>query len=273
MGARAAGMGEAFSAVAEDASATYWNPGAMAAVLGTNGMVMHSEQLQSVRVEQGALTHETDFGTFGFSFTGQYMDEMDRYEDVPSAEPLGTFSAHDLSFALAYSRYVIPNLAAGITGKTVYQNIDETTANGFAFDVGLYHITRWTGLKLGLVLTNLGSPLHFEDERFVGAEFNLPRTARLGASYERKIPALRGGVIAAFEGVFPNDGRAKQHLGAEYHYQRNLFLRAGYKAGYDSQGTTLGLGVSYRKVSFDYAVLLIANDLGDIHRLGLVFKI
>jgi hypothetical protein len=273
MGARAGGMGEAYTAVAEDASATYWNPGAMAAVLGTNVTLMHSEQFQSIRVEQGALTHETDIGTFGFSFTGQYMDEMDRYEDTPSAAPLGTFSAHDLSFAVGYSRYVIPNLSAGITAKTVHQNIDQTTANGLAFDIGLYHITRWSGVKLGLVFANVGPPLHFADERFSGEEFDLPRTARVAVSYERKIQALRGGILAALDGVFPNDGKAKQHLGAEYNYQGNLFLRAGYKAGYDSQGTTLGTGVSYRKFSFDYAVLLIANDLGDTHRLGLTFKI
>ncbi len=273
MGARASGMGEAFTAVAEDASATYWNPGAMAAVLGTHVVFMHTEYLQSIRLEQAAITHETDYGTFGLSFIGQYMDEMDRYEDTPSATPLGTFSAHDVSFAIAYSRYVIPNLSIGVAAKTIYENIDETTATGYAFDAGLYHISRLSGVKLAAVLVNVGPPLHFEDERFVGAEFNLPRAAKLGVSYERKLPAIRGGVLATFDVIFPNDGSTKEHLGAEYNYLGNLFLRAGYKAGYDSQGTTLGLGVSYRKISFDYAVLLIRNDLGDSHRLGLTFRI
>jgi len=54
------GMGEAFTAVAEDASAVYWNPAAMSPVLGTNILLMHNEYMQSIRLEQVAITHETD---------------------------------------------------------------------------------------------------------------------------------------------------------------------------------------------------------------------
>lgn len=273
MGARAAGMGEAFSAVAEDASAIYWNPGAMAAVLGTNLLFMHNEYFQSVRLEQAALTHETDWGTFGLSFTGLYMDEMDRYEDVPSSVPLGTFSAYDVSFSLAYARYLLPNLAAGISAKWIYENIDETTAKGYAFDAGLYYVSGIPGVKIAAVVANLGPPLKFENDHFSGAEFDLPAMARVGVSYEKKIPSIRGGMLVAFDMMFPNDGSSKQLIGGEYNYLGKLFLRAGYKAGYDSQGPTFGLGVAWRKFAFDYAVILVENDLGDSHRVGFVFSL
>lgn len=273
MGGRASGMGEAFAAVAKDASAVYWNPGAMSAVLGTNAMFMHNEYLQSIRLEQAALTHETDFGTIGLSFTGLYMDEMERYEDTPSAIPLGTFSAYDVSFTLAFSRYVLPNLAVGLAGKTIYQNIDESTAKGFAFDAGLYHISRVPGVKFAAVIANLGKPMNFEDDQFVGDEFNLPRVVKVGGSFERRYAALRGGILATLDLLFPIDGDAKQHIGAEYNYLKKLFLRGGYKAGYDSQGATFGVGVKYRRLDFDYAVLLIGNDLGDSHRFGFSIKI
>ncbi len=273
MGARAAGMGEAFTAVAEDASATYWNPGAMSAVLGTNLLFMHNEFFQSIRLEQAALTHETDYGTFGLSFTGLYMDEMDRYEDTPSAVPLGTFSAYDVSIAIGYSRYLLPNLSAGLTAKWIYENIDESTAKGYAFDLGLYHVSMLPGVKFSGVLTNLGPPLKFEDDRFVGEEFDLPRAAKIGVSYERRLPSVRGGILATLDIILPNDGEAKQHIGAEYNYLKRLFVRGGYRAGYDSQGATFGLGVTYRKFALDYAVLLVANDLGDSHRIGFTLDI
>jgi len=70
MGGRATGMGEAFTAVAVDASSAYWNPAAMSPVLGTNVMFMHNEYLMSMRLEQLYLTHETEYGTFGVGFTG-----------------------------------------------------------------------------------------------------------------------------------------------------------------------------------------------------------
>ncbi|UCH82779.1 MAG: PorV/PorQ family protein [Candidatus Latescibacterota bacterium] len=268
VGARAAGMGEAFSAVALDASALYWNPGAMSAVLSTNLMFTHTEYFQSVRVEQLSLTHETDYGTLGLSFVGLYMDDMDRYEDVPSAIPLGTFSAYDVSFAIGFSRYLIPNLSLGLAVKPVYQKIDQTTATGVAFDAGLFHVSRIEGIRLAAVLANVGAPMKFETE-----EYALPRVFKLGASYERKISAIKGDIVVNLDVLFPNDGNAKQHIGAEYGYSQTLYLRAGYKAGYDSQGAAFGIGVQYRKFMLDYGVLFGSNDLGDNHKISLSLRV
>ena len=183
VGARAAGMGEAFTAVAKDASALYWNPGAMSAVLSTNLMFTHTEYYQSVRLEQLSLTHETEYGTLGLSFVGLYMDDMDRYDDVPSAIPLGTFSAYDVSFAVGFSRYIIPNLSVGVAVKPIYQKIDQSTASGFAFDAGLFHVSQVKGVKLAAVLANVGAPMKFEEE-----EFALPRVFKLGEATREKFP-------------------------------------------------------------------------------------
>jgi hypothetical protein len=268
VGARASGMGEAHTAVAKDASSAFWNPGAMSAVLGTNVMFMHNEYLQSMRLEQVFLTHETEYGTFGLGFTGLYMDEMDRYEDVPSEIPLGKFSAYDAAFTVAYSRYLLPNLSAGIAVKPVYEKIDETTAVGLAFDVGLYHISQIEGLKLAVVAANVGNRMKFVEE-----EFPLPAVLKFGGSYERHFPAIRGDVLGTVDLVFPNDGNAKQHFGAEYGYDRKLFIRAGYKNGYDSQGAAAGIGVRWRQFDLDYGVLFGGNDLGDSHRVSLSLRV
>jgi hypothetical protein len=264
MGGRASGMGDAFVAVAKDASAVYWNPAAMAAVLGTHMMFMHNEYLQSMRLEQVAITHETDLGTFGIGFSGLYMDEMDRYDNVPTSIPLGSFSAYDVAFAAGFARYILPNLTAGFAVKPIIEKIDEISAEGVAFDFGLYHISRIPGVKLAAVIANVGNPMKFETE-----EFALPRMVKLGGSFERRYPALRGRLLATFDVVIPNDGEAKQHLGAEFGYDRRLFLRGGYKAGYDSQGATFGAGIKHDRFLFDYAVLMISNDLGDSHRFSL----
>ena len=268
MGGRASGMGEAFTAVAEDASSAYWNPAAMSAVLGTRVMFMHNEYMQSMRLEQVALTHETEYGTFGLGFTGLYMDEMDRYDDVPSEIPLGKFSAYDVAFTLAYSRYIIPNLSAGVAVKPVYERIDEITATGLAFDVGLYHVSKVPGMKLAAVAANVGTPMKFVEE-----EFALPRVIKFGGSYERHVASIRGDILATVDLLFPNDGGAKQHFGAEYGYDRRLFIRAGYKNGYDSQGGAAGLGVRLRRLDIDYGVLFGGNDLGDSHRVSISLRV
>jgi hypothetical protein len=268
MGARASGMGEAFTAVAEDASAVYWNPGAMSAVLGTRLMFTHNEFLQSMRLEQLALTHETEYGTIGLGFTGLYMDEMDRYEDVPSEVPLGTFAAYDVSFTLAFSRYILPNLSIGLAAKPIYEKIDETTSTGLAFDAGLYHVSRIPGVKFAAVASNVGSSMKFVEEKFA-----LPRVLKIGGSYERRFESLKGDLLATVDALFPNDGPARQHVGAEFGYDRRAFVRAGYKNGYDSQGATFGIGVRLRQLDVDYGVIFGSNNLGDSHRISLSLRV
>jgi hypothetical protein len=268
MGARASAMGEGYSAVAEDASTVYWNPAAMAAVLGTNLQFTHDEYMGSTRVEQLALTHETKYGTLGLSFTGMFMDDLERRDDVPTAVPLGTFTVYDASFAIGFARYIIPNTSVGVTVKPVYQKIDTWSATGWAFDLGLYHVARIDGVKLAAVVGNLGAPM-----KFVAEEYALPRYVKVGGSYERESVPLRGRFLLTLDGVFVNDGDPKQHMGAEYMYRRTIAVRAGYKAGYDSYGGTFGLGIRYKQLDLDYAFILVKNDLGDSHRFSLGLRL
>lgn len=263
MGARAGGMGEAFIGVAEDASSVYWNPGAMSAVLGTSVMVMHNEYLQSVRLEQAAVTHETEWGTLGLGFTGMYMDAIERRDNQATAIPLGTYDVYDVSATLAFSRYIVPNVSVGIAVKPVWERIDDRTATGLAFDFGVYHISRIEGVKLAAVVGNVGRPMKFDVE-----EYALPRYVKVGGSYERAV-GESGAVLATFDAMFPNDDDVREHVGLEYGYRRMFFLRAGYKAGYDSYGATFGAGMARGQFAVDYGVMLIRNDLGDSHRVSL----
>lgn len=268
VGARAAAMGEAFIAVAQDASALYWNPAAMSPVLGTNVLLQHTEYIHTVRLEQAMLTHETDWGTIGLGFTGNYMDDIERRDEFPTAVPLGTFSVYDVAFLVGYSRYITPNLAAGLTVKPVYERIDDIDASGIVVDAGLYHVSQIEGVNLAAVVGNVGRPMKFDSE-----EFALPRYAKVGAGYSRDVEAMRGGVLVTSDIVFPNDGDARVHLGVEGNYQRRFFLRGGFKAGYYSQGATFGVGVSRRRFAVDYAFLVVDNDLGDSHRFSLALNL
>lgn len=59
VGIRAAGMGGAFVAVADDATAVYWNPGALAAGALVSAVVEHS------RIDLGELRRDLNFGPQG----------------------------------------------------------------------------------------------------------------------------------------------------------------------------------------------------------------
>jgi len=263
-GARAGGMGEAFTAVADDATSIYYNPAGMANVEGVDLNVTHTEWLQDIRFEQVSVANEMLGGAVGLGFTGVYYGSMDRYPDYPALVPDGTFAPYDVSFAAGYAMDVLPNLSAGITGKLIYEKIDFESATGWAVDIGVIHRSMIKGLTLAASILNLGPEAKFVEEKFYP-----PFQIRGGASYLYDADWLKGSITLAADAVFPNDGDAKLHMGMEYDYKRLLSVRAGYKANYYTQGPTLGLGVNYRNLRFDYAFMAMSNNLGDGHRLSI----
>lgn len=263
-GARAGGMGEAFTAVADDATSIYWNPAGMAAVEEVELNLTHNEWLMGIRFEQATVVNEMWGGAAGLSFTGLYYGSLDRYGDSPSLTPDGTFSPYDMALSFGYARDIIPNVALGAAFKIIYSKIDFESATGYAFDLGVTHRTKIEGLILAAAMLNLGPQTSFVEEKFYP-----PFQLRLGGAYEIRKEALHGGLILAADVVFPNDNDAKAHFGLEYAYQRLLMLRFGYKNGYDVQGATMGAGVVWNSLRFDYAYMPIDYDLGDAHRFSL----
>jgi hypothetical protein len=263
-GARASGMGEAFTAVADDATSIYWNPAGMANVEGVELNVTHSEWLMDIRFEQVSLVNEMFGGTVGLSFTGLYYGEMDRYGTSPSLTPDGTFAPYDLALSAGYAMDVLPNIAAGAAVKLIYEKIDFESATSWAVDLGISHRSMIEGLTLAASILNLGPEAQFVEEKFYP-----PLQLRGGAAYTYSDRRLRGSIALAAEAVFPNDSDLKMHFGTEYTYQRYLSVRFGYKANYDVQGATLGIGVYYKSLRFDYAFMPIDYDLGDSHRFSI----
>jgi len=261
-GARAAGMGDAAVSLADDATAAYWNPAGLAAVERTDFTLMHQEWISTVRMETASIAHRTSIGTFGLHFSGMYLDEIERFE-IASPQPTGHFNVFDIATTLAYGRTIHADWDIGAGIKGLYSELDDISAKGWAADVGVRYRTRVPGLTFAGAGQNLGPKMSYITEEFV-----LPATGRVGADYQRDVAALRGRVIGAFDLVWPTDGDARQHIGAEYEYRNFAALRLGYKANYDSQGLTFGIGVRKSGYRFDYAYADIDNDLGTGHKFA-----
>src|SRR6266480_3088480 len=65
LGTRAIGMGEAFTALADDSSALYWNPAGMSFVTQKEASFMHSSLIESVHLEQFTFVAPGDSYAFG----------------------------------------------------------------------------------------------------------------------------------------------------------------------------------------------------------------
>jgi hypothetical protein len=82
-------------------------------------------------------------------------------------------------------------------------------------------------------------------------------------------------LMLAADVAHPNDNDERFNVGGELNLLDALFLRGGYRFGYDTERTTLGAGVraplGSASVSFDYAYAVFAM-LPDIHRFSVGMK-
>jgi hypothetical protein len=265
-GARPSGLAEAFTAVSDDASSIYYNPAGMANIEGLELDLTHSEWLVDIRFEQVTLVNEMLGGAVGLNFTGVYYGELDRYGEAPTLTPDGTFSPYDLALSGGYATDVLPNLSVGGTFKLIYSKIDFESASSWAIDLGVLHRSKIKGLTLGASLLNLGPQAKFVEEKFYP-----PLELRAGAAYKVTDERLKGSLLLSADAVFPNDSDVKILGGAEYILKDILSVRLGYKGNYYSQGATIGFGVYYKGLKFDYAYMPIEYDLGNVHRVSLGF--
>lgn len=282
VGERAAGMGEAYTALANDATALYWNPAGLAAAERSQVHLMHNEWIASVRQDFAGLAHPTRLGTFAVGITGLSMDDLELREELPSSEPLGHFSAFDIAVHGGYGRTLVPGVQVGLGLKWIYSRLYEENAKGFLVDCGLRHEAKIPGLTLGAALLHFGPKF-----KYVSEEFDAPRTVKLGAAWLAPAHPAGGDLRFAYDLLLLSDSdtatdaelgeskslNARHHFGAEFDYQGLAALRLGYKAGYDSQGLSVGAGLSWHQVTFDYAFLAVTNDLGSAHRLGLTLDL
>ncbi|MCX7785157.1 MAG: PorV/PorQ family protein [candidate division WOR-3 bacterium] len=272
---RASGMGDAFVAIADDASATYFNPAGLSQISKREGLFSHINWIADLNHDYISMALPTKLGTIAFSATALTMGDMERLMiDNPKTtvrEDTATglyFSAADLSLAVSYGRQITDKLSFGFSTKAISQSIWNMSATGAAFDFGLFYNTGYRSLRLGAVITNFGTAMSFSG---LGLEFQdttlktkpravykttpttLPTTFRFGIAYNF-IETPNDILTMALDLVHPNDINETVNVGLEYAYKKLLFLRTGYILNTDleyakalkySTGLSAGAGVKF----------------------------
>src|SRR5712692_7399865 len=125
VGARGVALGETFVAIANDASALYWNPAGLAQFPENEMIVAHTEYVVDIKHEfLGAVYHLGPGDALGFSVTSLHTADM---EITTETQPFGTgrfFSFGDLALGLSYARKMTDQFSFGITLRYVEETLD-----------------------------------------------------------------------------------------------------------------------------------------------------
>jgi len=261
-GSRAVGMGEAYTAVANDASATYWNPAGLAQLNKSEVIFTHNKWFQDISNEFLAVSFLAGKNAFGISFISNNIGGIER-RVKPTAEPLGIIDARDIMLGLSFARSYKNNLQWGITVKYLYEKIYLETTYGFATDLGIIYQLPITGLSVAASAQNLGKM-----SRFVNETVTLPSMLKTGLAYRLPI-RVQGNFLIAADLVKILDGSFHTNFGFEYELKNLLALRCGYLTGYDERSLQYGAGLKFSRYRLDYAYAPFSSNIGNSHRISL----
>jgi len=271
MGARAEGLAGAYSAMAEDPTAIYWNPACLATLRAQQVNLDFARHFQDVGIGHVAYAGSLGSHDLGASLTYLRIPDIERRSttDAVGIVPKdGEFSASDMALSLAYARKdilstLVERLDAGVAVKFIRSAIDDEAAVAGAVDLGAqYRAT--DRLRLGFVLQNLGTPMKFKSE-----SDPLPATLRTSAAFQ----AGKNLELAAQLDESLLEEKLYASVGAEQWVRGAFALRGGYRFGYDTgrlgaeAGVSLGFGIQVQGLGIDYAFLPF-GDLGQSHRFG-----
>lgn len=266
VGSRAAAFGGAYTAFSNDATAPFWNPSGMSALSQIEFQFGHSSWYQDISLNYlGLVLPLSERMSTGIGVAYVDYGEFAAYsvDDVP----MGQFSGHNVVLSISMAYGLSEHFSIGLTAKGISEKLEESSAFGYAFDIGAQLNTGM--FSFGLAAKNIGSGLKYEYER---APLPTKLTAGVG------VTTFDGRFRVAGDLNIPRDGIVSMHQGVEYLYLNTIALRSGYTHCFTSsdysekEGLVYGFGLKVLKGTIDYAYMP-NGDFGAIHKIDLSIKL
>ncbi len=285
---RAMAMGEAYTAVGNDAAAVFWNPAGIAHLSGGEVFTSYTHWIADGRVPAVAYAFsKSPYGVLAVFSSGIYMGGFEgmAFDENNNIIETGEFSYSALQVGVSFARFYTDKFATGVNLKVVQENYgDVTSATTVALDAGTFFYTGFRSLRVAMSLQNLGADATprgqydlwiSEGSRIITEprdyrSYPLPLTFRLGAAMELFDSPEKGRLTVAAEAANPRDNEEVFSIGMEYVPLPLLTLRTGYAFNKDEGGFGFGVGLKTSKIHLDFSFSDM-NHLPDIYRLSLTF--
>lgn len=266
-GARPMGMGGAFTALAADAHAIFWNPAGMVFLRQQHFTAMYTKQFNLIPYALGAYAFKVGKNSFGLAFLSSGNEVLRESTLLASyARPLQLplIGLAGIGLNLRYRFASFGNNADGGPDRS------QGSASGFGFDLGFIK-TFGRGSRFGLFIRDAANSMTWDN-------------STRGESYSESIPAAlligvaqrvhKKAILALdFDKALYSDVEDKIRLGLEMSPMKYIVLRGGMWQNVQAEvnrNYSLGLGVRVAKrtfgAQFDFAYIF--NDLANSPRVS-----
>ena len=302
VGARPLAMGGAYVALANDASAFYWNPAGMSQSDRISLHFDHVPMFGGIAQYNAANVSLGFYKKFavGLSWIRLGVDDIPRYGSLQgtqferltqatyrsTGEATGYFGDmenavmvsfsrslfYDVYFGTGFSDNKIPvEISFGLTGKYINHKLDDKKGTGQGLDAGVLlratsvqkaYNDAKTWLGFGLMARDLSRTKMVWDTAN-NHQDEVDLTLQSGLALSHFINLLATRFTVSFDQEFGYYDDS--HLGAETTFFNVLSLRSGYY----NEHFSVGAGISLMGFTIDYA--LVTNELANTHRISGAF--
>jgi len=272
-GARSLGMGRAFLAVSDDASATYWNPAAMVQLQQKELMYAQASLFQQTSLTFLSYVNPTAHGgVWGFAMTKLDSGGFEKVKvkvdptsppDSPSylsVEKVGSFNVAQQAMTFAYGMQVTNKLALGISAKQITNSVDTFKQSFMSIDASVFSRVS-SNYRLAFAINNAvtQNPPDTDDR--------LPLVVKVGNAFS----LLRNRVVLAADITSSKGGGFGWNMGTEYWATQKIAMRLGLENRNGTMAeTTAGFGFNLSKIKMDLAFGM--SELGMSQRFSLTWK-
>lgn len=250
VGARAYGLGNAYSALAGDATAGFWNPAGLSRISKWSFSSMLSADMAADRnFNYLALAGSFKWGSLGASWVNAGISDVKLSNGT-------TEDYMDNYFLLSYAN-CSKAFHWGVSFVIANNKVAEKT--GVGGDIGI-QIDLTDEARFGLVAQSLGLKVDEDKTPFnIRLGLAVTPTALSGFSFPVEIQKTQGVDDIVFR------------IGGEYlHRFDNADYAAALRGGVDDGEFAIGAGLFFRQFGFDYAYVTDKEDfLGENHRFSL----
>ncbi len=282
VGARAVGLGQAYTACATDGPAIFWNPAGIMRTAGLRSLfVSHTEYAADIDLD--FLSYHWHGQNFGYGITAGMLrsGEIPRTDELHQEGTGATFRADQYVAGLTLTRAMTDRFSMGATLKYYQENLDEFVVRSFMADLGILYYVGVGDMRIGFAVRNFGpnlqpggSPPAIGNGVLPSSEFQsfaAPTVGSFGAA--GTVPLTRG-IDLLLTGDFshPSDYAESFRYGTELSLAHILYLRGGFETGRQEGGLGAGFGVELSRgdwqVRLDYGYADMGN-FGTIHHFSL----
>lgn len=288
--ARAVGMGNAFTGVADDVTALQYNPAGMSLLKSQEANFQYIKGLVDQNIEYLAFGSPLPFRGFlgsGYStLAGSIVYGQEGSIQVNTTNPDGSLAGSqtlsagsdlvatigyaeriwDSSFEFQQNTFHVEHFL-GVSGKIVHSTlVQQYSATAYAVDMGYFARSLEQGWSVGASVLNLGTKM-----TFISEGDPLPLAFRLGGAYRVSQLPKDHALTVALDGNYDVYSHVTHiNAGIEYGFMSLLKARLGYQFEQDLAGLTAGFGFDIDNFTIDYAWAL-NSAINDMHRIGLTY--